>query len=241
MVQSLANILQSLQLSPATHSAHFSSLASRSLDAPIAQEHFRSLEYSASCSDFSVSPVSQELPVQALPAFDEEAASIYRYRDQRSVNLGSWYVVSPFLRHILLVFLTSPLPDRFVQERWMTSSDFACAVGHQDAELDVAFGWKTPANAKAVLEKHWDEFITESDFQYLANIGINTVRLPVGFWNLGPSFTAGTPFEGTGDIFAGSWARIVRAINWASLHGIGVLVDMHGAAGSQNGQVSRQF
>jgi glucan 1,3-beta-glucosidase len=124
----------------------------------------------------------------------------------------------------------------------MTASDFKCAVGHQDAELDVAMGWGSSQNAKALLEKHWDDFITESDFQYLASIGINTVRLPIGFWNLpGSEFKSGTPFEGTGDAFAGSWARIVRAINWANTYGIGVLVDLHGAAGSQNGQVSIRF
>lgn len=33
-----------------------------------------------------------------------------------------------------------------------------------------------------------------------------------------------------------SWARVVRAFNWAEKHGLGVLVDLHGAPGSQNGQ-----
>jgi aryl-phospho-beta-D-glucosidase BglC (GH1 family) len=34
-------------------------------------------------------------------------------------------------------------------------------------------------NAREILEKHWDTFITESDFEYIASKGINTVRIPV--------------------------------------------------------------
>ncbi len=38
------------------------------------------------------------------------------------------------------------------------------------------------------------------------------------------------------DVYSNSWSRVVRAINWAGEAGIGVLVDLHGAPGSQNGQ-----
>jgi aryl-phospho-beta-D-glucosidase BglC (GH1 family) len=33
-----------------------------------------------------------------------------------------------------------------------------------------------------VLQKHRDSFITAADFQYLRSIGINAVRIPVGYW-----------------------------------------------------------
>jgi len=36
--------------------------------------------------------------------------------------------------------------------------------------------------------------------------------------------------------YVNSWARVVRAINWAEKYGLGILVDLHGAPGSQNGQ-----
>lgn len=66
--------------------------------------------------------------------------------------------------------------------------------------------------------------------------GINTVRLPIGYWSLGPTYCQGTPFEPVAAAYVNSWARVVRAINWAEKHGLGVLVDLHGAPGSQNGQ-----
>ena len=118
----------------------------------------------------------------------------------------------------------------------MTPSVFACAAGGQISEIDIANGWGSHDGARAVLEQHWDTFINETDFQYLASIGINTVRLPIGYWSLGPDFVSGTPYEGVGDVYQNSWPRIVRAINQLGRAGIGVLVDLHGAPGSQNGQ-----
>lgn len=35
-------------------------------------------------------------------------------------------------------------------------------------------------NARQILERHWDTFITEDDFRWLSEIGINTVRIPIG-------------------------------------------------------------
>lgn len=125
---------------------------------------------------------------------------------------------------------------RFTHEQWMTPSLFTCASGNQISELDIATGWGSPDGARAVLERHWDTFVDVSDFQYLSGIGINTVRLPIGYWSLGPAFCQGTPFESVADVYRNSWSRVVHAINMASDAGVGVLVDLHGAPGSQNGQ-----
>ncbi|KAJ8078677.1 Glucan 1,3-beta-glucosidase 3 [Marasmius tenuissimus] len=142
--------------------------------------------------------------------FDPELASVYRYRQQQSVNLGSW----------------------FVAEEWMVPSIFKCAQGPKTAELDIAHG----PNGAAILQKHWDTFVTQPDFDYLASIGINTIRLPIGYWSLGPAFCQDTPFQEVSQVYANSWNRVLRAISMAEKAGLGVLVDLHGAVGSQNGQ-----
>lgn len=118
----------------------------------------------------------------------------------------------------------------------MTPSVFTCASDPQTAEIDIATGWGNTTGAQAVLERHWDTFINQSDFEYLSSIGINTVRLPIGYWSLGPVYCQGTSFEPVADVYTNSWSRVVRAINWAGEAGIGVLIDLHGAPGSQNGQ-----
>ncbi|OBZ75975.1 Glucan 1,3-beta-glucosidase 3 [Grifola frondosa] len=173
-------------------------------------KYLKSLDETCKVEPYDPPPVSD----QNFPPFDQAKANVYRYRQQQSVNLGSW----------------------FVHEKWMTPSVFACASGEQISELDIAFGWGSTSAARAVLERHWDTFINQTDFDYLASIGINTVRLPIGYWSLGPCFCAGTPFEGVADVYQNSWNRVLRAINMASKAGIGVLVDLHGAPGSQNGQ-----
>ena len=139
-------------------------------------------------------------------------------------------------RGLGLLFAYAQKLFRFVHEQWMTPSVFTCASGKQLSELDIASGWGSLDSARAVLERHWDTFINASDFHYLSSIGINTVRLPIGYWSLGPAFCQGTPFEPVADVYRNSWPRVVRAINDAADAGIGVLVDLHGAPGSQNGQ-----
>lgn len=118
----------------------------------------------------------------------------------------------------------------------MTPSLFKCAGGKKLSELDIASGWGSLASAQSVLERHWDTWINETDFKYLASIGINTVRIPVGYWNLGPYYCQDTPFQAVAQVYQNSWPRIVRAINMAADAQIGVLIDLHGAIGSQNGQ-----
>lgn len=118
----------------------------------------------------------------------------------------------------------------------MTPSVFTCASNPQIAEIDIAFGYNSTLNARSVLERHWDTFVNQSDFDYLASLGINTVRLPIGYWSLGPTFCEGTPFNNVAEVYTNAWGRVVNAINMAASSGLGVLVDLHGAVGSQNGQ-----
>ncbi|KAF8652708.1 hypothetical protein AX16_004212 [Volvariella volvacea WC 439] len=148
------------------------------------------------------------------PPYDEDKATTYRYRQQRGVNLGSLFVL----------------------EQWMTPSLFSDAAGNKSSEIDVASGSGSTDAAREKLEKHWATFITQDDFNYLASIGINTVRLPIGYWILGSEFCEGTAYEPVASVYQNGWQAVMRVISMASEAGIGVLVDLHGAVGSQNGQ-----
>ena len=57
--------------------------------------------------------------------------------------------------------------------------------------------------------------------------GLDHVRIPVGYWML--------DVEGTEPYIQGSEEFLDRAIGWAQENGIQVLIDLHGAPGSQNG------
>ncbi|KAJ7685071.1 glycoside hydrolase [Mycena polygramma] len=165
-------------------------------------------------SNSSCNRMLQTRSIEPFSTFDKTTATVMRYRKQQSVNMGSW----------------------FVHEDWLTPSVFKEAAGPKVSELDIASGSDSTDCARMVLETHWETFITESDFFYLSSIGINTVRIPIGYWSLGPEFCVDTPFSAVADVYRNSWSYIVRAINMAAAAGIGVLIDLHGAVGSQNGQ-----
>lgn len=136
---------------------------------------------------------------------------IYRYRKQRGVNIGSWFTL----------------------ERWISDEPFRSAQYPAESDYDIARG----ENARDILEKHWDTWITEEDWKWLSDIGINTVRIPIGYYHvcgIDPSVLEGTPFSDMKGVYEGAWSRISRAIDTAAEYGIGVLIDLHAAVGKQN-------
>ncbi|TFK33631.1 glycoside hydrolase superfamily [Crucibulum laeve] len=136
---------------------------------------------------------------------------IYRYRKQRGINLGSWFVL----------------------ERWIADYPYQHAHEPGQSDLDVARGDK----AKEILEGHWDNWIVEEDWDWISKRGLNTVRIPIGYYHLcgvDPSVIEKTDFKDFGNVFAGAWSRIVKAIESAHQYGIGVLIDLHAAPGKQN-------
>ncbi|MCL7043053.1 hypothetical protein MKW94_026089 [Papaver nudicaule] len=86
-----------------------------------------------------------------------------------------------------------------------------------------------PEKAKAVLTEHRNKYITQENFQYLSKHGINTVRIPVGWWiTKDPNPPA--PYVG------GSLAALDNAFKWAQEFGIKCIINLHAAPGSQNGK-----
>ena len=57
---------------------------------------------------------------------------------------------------------------------------------------------KYATNAAANIQNHRNTFITESDWSYLASKGVNTVRIPVGYW-IAQGSTPDPPFVGGGE------------------------------------------
>jgi glucan 1,3-beta-glucosidase len=108
-----------------------------------------------------------------------------------------------------------------VLEKWMTPELFKDSTAADEYSFCQD---ATPALLKR-LRKHRDNFITREDFVWLAAHGVTAVRLPVGYWVFGDA----EPYQPTVQ-----W--VDKACMWAQETGIGVLLDFHGAPGSQNGQ-----
>lgn len=116
----------------------------------------------------------------------------------RGVNLGGWLVL----------------------EKWMTPEVFRGTDAPDEYTLCQALGGK----ARTRLEQHRETFITDEDFCWIKERGLNAVRLPVGYWAL----EAPKPFVENSRFIA-------FALEQCRRNGLELLLDLHGAPGSQNG------
>ncbi|KAK4776782.1 hypothetical protein SAY86_005470 [Trapa natans] len=96
---------------------------------------------------------------------------------------------------------------------------------HGDYQLANGYG---QSKAKKVLQKHQNTFITIEDFNFLHRHGINTVRIPVGWWI---AFDPNPPAP----FISGSLEALDNAFSWAIVYDIKCIIDLHAAPGSQNG------
>ena len=113
-----------------------------------------------------------------------------------------------------------------VAEPWITPSLFD-NTGDSRVIDEWTFG-QYASNAYGRLQKHWSTFYTEADFAAIAAAGLNHVRIPIGYWAFDTS--AGEPYV--------KWNQadyLERAVQWAGKYGLKVIIDLHGAPGSQNG------
>ncbi|KAJ7035033.1 glycoside hydrolase family 5 protein [Mycena alexandri] len=118
---------------------------------------------------------------------------------------------------------------------WITPSIFQ-NTGNENIVDEFTFGsMQDPSTALSVLQNHWATWITEEDFAAIAAAGLNHVRIPYGYWSV-PLTSADTDGStSTAPYTPGAWPYLLKALNWAKQYNIHVLLDLHGAPGSQNG------
>ncbi|OYW42950.1 hypothetical protein B7Z28_01135 [Candidatus Saccharibacteria bacterium 32-45-3] len=106
-----------------------------------------------------------------------------------------------------------------ILEKWMTPSLF------KGTKAIDEYAFMQTEGARGKIEKHRKDFITEADFKWLSRNGINAVRIPIGYWI----------YEDTGP-----YVKAIDYLDWAiemaEKHHLMVLIDLHGAPGSQNGK-----
>ncbi|CAG2173278.1 unnamed protein product [Oppiella nova] len=150
-----------------------------------------------------------------MPVFARE----YGNTKVRGSNLGSWLVMEAWM---------APQP-------W---DDNGCNKTTQGGSylLEQCLGSRAPA----VLQQFWSTFITENDFVQMSQHGVNVVRLPVGWWQIydpqgGASKAKLNWYITPTNYNVGGLAYIDKAFQWGQKYGIGILLGMHAAPGSQNG------
>lgn len=113
---------------------------------------------------------------------------------------------------VLEPWITPSLFDKINNPSVIDEFTLGKALGH-DAALKI-------------LKKHWDTWATFDDFKKIKDSGFNLVRIPIGFWAYN---RLNSPYV------KGAAPYIDAAIDWARVLGLKVMIDLHGAPGSQNG------
>ncbi len=92
---------------------------------------------------------------------------------------------------------------------------------------------------RAKWEDHWNNALSDADLEYLANTAnVTTIRLPIGYFTLGPGFCAHTPFAmGPSEVYTNAWSAVKSLVQRCYSHGVGVLLDMHALPGGANSEI----
>ncbi|KAI6815896.1 P-loop containing nucleoside triphosphate hydrolase protein [Hortaea werneckii] len=152
----------------------------------------------------------------------------YRQLMRGLANVLLLHLALPF--EVLTAYIPAPirgvnLGGWFVTEQWITPSLYRSTDADDEWGLCNKLG---KDRCSSHLHDHWSSFFSRDDFEDMAAAGLNTVRIPLGYWAV--------DVNGYEPYVSGQYPYLIRAVNWASEFGMRVLIDLHGAPGSQNGQ-----
>ncbi|KAG0378581.1 hypothetical protein BGX24_003424 [Mortierella sp. AD032] len=154
-------------------------------------------------NDNSAQPNSYTPPLNQ--PFDYANGSV----KMRGVNLGGWLVLEPFI--------TPSLFDPYIKDGVVDEWTLCAHLG--------------PDAARKLLEDHYASWVNEDTFIQIKKLGLNHVRVPIGFWAMG-NLVQGEPY-----VANVAWGYLLRAIEWARKHGIRVMIRwLNGTDGALNAQ-----
>lgn len=139
---------------------------------------------------------------------------VLRYRYSHGTNLGSIFVLEQWLT-----------PHLYPENAPGSAELAAASASIAESGLDAA---------RQEFEKHWNEYVSDDDLDWLVSAGTTSVRLPIGFFTLGPDFCRDTAFEDVAELYVNAWSAVERLVGRCWQHGIGTLLDLHAVPGGAN-------
>jgi glucan 1,3-beta-glucosidase len=123
----------------------------------------------------------------------------------------------------------------FVLEPWITPNftDWSLTLPDQ-----YTYSQLNPAGSPGytALANHWNNWYTKDDFAQINAAGLNAIRLPVGWWYWGTMANVEfSPYTVPTQEITDLSHPITNIIKMAHDSNVVVLLDLHGAPGSQNG------
>jgi len=131
----------------------------------------------------------------------------------RGVNLGSWLVFEPYM----------------AVDRWHSmGGDWLCGDCTTCVNDEFALTRKLgQSQANSVFNNHWSTFITQDDVNLMKQYGLNSVRIPIGFWIIESTVNSDEFYP------RGGLAHLRRVGAMLRNAGINILLDLHAAPGAQ--------
>ncbi|KAI0954709.1 hypothetical protein AcW1_006510 [Taiwanofungus camphoratus] len=133
------------------------------------------------------------------------------------VNIGGWLVLEPWM-----------LPAE-----WLAMGGQNCADCSQCIGSEFAYVKAYPNTADQAFARHWSTWFTQDDVNQLAADGINTARIPLGYWIVEALVNRETEFYPRGGI-----TYLQQGVKMLSDAGIQVILDHHALPGVQTGDSS---
>ncbi|KAI0019180.1 glycoside hydrolase superfamily [Xylariomycetidae sp. FL0641] len=125
------------------------------------------------------------------------------------------------------------LGSQFIIEPWMASDEWnsmGCGSANDEWSCVQALGQDA---ADEAFKSHWSTWITGDDLQQIKSYGLNTVRIPVGFW-------INEDLVNDGEYYPrGGLAYLDSLVGQCKDAGLYVIMDLHGGPGVQ--QPNQQF
>mgnify|MGYP003365435765 FL=1 len=160
---------------------------------------------------------------RSSPAVEDGAKptikQIYQSRQNFGVNFGSLFVLEKYI-----------YGEMFDE--------------NTDVELDAI---KKCVQSKGLewtrkkLENHWNQYCTDDDWRWLKSKGVQSIRIPIGYWMVdGGRFAEGTSFGSVSGVYKNAWNIFIeKYIKKAAQYHISILVDLHALEnGANTGQHS---
>ncbi|KAI1141658.1 glycoside hydrolase family 5 protein [Hypoxylon sp. FL0543] len=123
----------------------------------------------------------------------------------RGVNLGSQFIIEPWMAH----------------DEWQK---MGCGSANDEWQCVQALGQD---KADAAFKQHWETWTTQDDITQIKKLGLNTVRIPVGYWIFDDLVYDGEYFP------RGGIDYLDKLVGWCADAGIYVIMDLHGGPGAQ--------
>ncbi|KAF5357442.1 hypothetical protein D9757_011587 [Collybiopsis confluens] len=130
------------------------------------------------------------------------------------VNLGSWLVLESWM-----------LP-----QEWLDMGGEQCSTCSDCIASEWSFGKELgQAEQNTQFQKHWESWFSQTDVNTLKSLGINTVRIPLGFWIVEQLVNRQTEFYPQGGL-----AQLIRGLGQLQAAGIVAILDHHALPGVQD-------